>query len=267
MRRLHLIEFEDCAWVPRVVRDAAIAVLDIGVDRMAFYDGAVPALTAVIDATTHRALVDVCSGAGGPAMRMRSLLAASGRPVALTLSDLHPSRVGLDRAAASGDAHLRYLPTPVDAMTGEPDGDGVRTMFGALHHFPPEKAARLIAGIVARRRPLCVVDVAASPLLRRLPFVVALPAILLNAVVLVLVALSLMPLVRPVRASFLALTYLVPVVPLLFAWDGSVSALRAYTPDEVLSIARSVPGADRYTWSAGSVGRALYLTGVPRPAP
>jgi hypothetical protein len=268
MRRLHLIEFEDCAWLPAPVRDAAVAILDAGAERLAFYDGALPALTGVLDRTRATHLVDLCSGAGGPALRLRTLLRRAGRDVDLTLSDRHPSQVGLDRVAATHDGGVRYIDAPLDAMTGGPEADGVRTMFGALHHFRPRDAARLIAGVVSRRQPLCFVDVAASPAVRRLPLVAALPAILLNAVMLILVALTLMPLVRPVRGSHLVLTYLVPVVPLLFAWDGTVSALRAYTPDDVLAIARAVPGADGYEWSAGRAGRALFLTGVPgRGAP
>jgi hypothetical protein len=266
MRRLHLVELEDCAWVPAPVRDAAIAILDVGAERMAFYDGTLPALTAVLEQSSATALVDLCSGEGGPALRMRTLLRRTDHTVSLTLSDLHPSRTGGDRVAALADAEVRYHDGPVDAMAGGPAGAGVRTMFGALHHFRPDDVSRLIAGVVSRRQPLCFVDVAASPAVRRLPVVAAVPAILLNAAMLVLVALTLMPLVRPVRASYLALTYLLPIVPLLFAWDGTVSALRAYTAEEVLAIAKTVPGAEGYSWAAGRSGRALYLTGVPRPA-
>lgn len=264
MRRLHLVELEDCAWLPAPIRDAALAVLDVAAERLAFYDGTLPALTAVLDRSRTAHLMDLCSGAGGPALRMRTLLRRSGRPVSLTLSDLHPSGVGRERVAAARDPGVTYRDAPLDALQGAPGDDGVRTMFGALHHFRPETARRLIAGVVAQRQPVCFVDVVASPMLRRLPWPAALPAIVLNALLVFVVALVLMPLVRPVRASHLVLTYLIPAVPLLFAWDGTVSALRAYTPDEVLAIASGVPGAERYDWSAGTAGRALFLTGVPR---
>jgi hypothetical protein len=45
-------------------------------------------------------------------------------------------------------------------------------------------------------------------------------------------------------------TYLVPVAPAMFAWDGAVSAIRMYTADELLAIARSVPST-QYEWNAG----------------
>ena len=57
---------------------------------------------------------------------------------------------------------------------------------------------------------------------------------------------------------------MVPLIPILYAWDGMVSGLRAYTPDGVMAIARSVPGAEGYEWQSGRAGKALYLTGTPR---
>jgi hypothetical protein len=78
------------------------------------------------------------------------------------------------------------------------------------------------------------------------------------------VSLLLVPLVRPFRLSRLLLSYVPPLIPFVVAWDGTVSALRAYTPEELLAIARTVPGGGGYEWRAESTGRALYLTGVPK---
>jgi hypothetical protein len=84
-----------------------------------------------------------------------------------------------------------------------------------------------------------------------------------NMTFLFLGSLFLVPLVRPFRLSRVLLTYLVPLIPMLVAWDGTVSALRAYTPDELLALARAVPGGEAYAWDAGVVGSALYLVGRP----
>lgn len=46
-----------------------------------------------------------------------------------------------------------------------------------------------------------------------------------------------------------------------FAWDGTVSALRAYTPEELLALAASVPGGEHYRSEAGRAGSSLFLTG------
>ena len=85
-----------------------------------------------------------------------------------------------------------------------------------------------------------------------------------NFAVLFGVSLLLTPLARPLRASRLALTYALPAIPLLYAWDGTVSALRAHSPDELLAITRSLEGADRYAFTCDTRGLALALLGRPR---
>jgi hypothetical protein len=121
----------------------------------------------------------------------------------------------------------------------------------------------LIGGVIARRAPLAFFDVAASPAIRRLPIVLAPLAMSVNMLMLFVGSLLLVPLVRPFRLSRVLLTYVLPLIPALVAWDGTVSALRAYTKDELLDLARSAPGGDAYVWEAGVEGSAVYLTGRP----
>lgn len=266
MRRVHLFELEDLDWVPRAVRDGGTDLLDLGFARVGFYDGVAPKLVALLDATGARRVIDVCSGGGGGTLYMRRLVRAAGHEVDFVLTDRNPNEAGMARVRALGDARTSYRDQPVDAMKGLEAIEGVRTMSGALHHFRPDALRLLIGGIVAQGAPLAFFDVAASPALRRTPALLAPIAMLVNILVLFVGSLFLVPLVRPFRASRLVLTYLVPLIPVLVAWDGTVSALRAYSADEVLAIARSVPGGERYGWEAGVVGSALYLTGTPTRA-
>jgi hypothetical protein len=60
----------------------------------------------------------------------------------------------------------------------------------------------------------------------------------------------------------------VPVLPFAILWDGVVSYLRAYTPDELLAMANEVEPhgymwASGYQTAANVPGRMTYLTGVP----
>lgn len=270
MERIHLFELEDFDWVPSAIRDGGTDLLDLAFDRLGFYPrlrslGVAPRLAQVLEDTGQTEVLDLCSGGGGGTLSAWRLLSPSAREHAsLTLTDRNPNAAGIARVAALADPRVRYAPERVDAMSGGGDAPGVRTMSGALHHFTPEAVKELLSGVVARRAPLVFFDVAASPALRKTPVVLAPLAMIVNMAMLFLASLALVPLARPFRLSRVLLTYLVPAIPTLVAWDGTVSALRAYTPDEVLSIARSVPGADAYAWSAGVEGRALFLTGVPR---
>jgi hypothetical protein len=264
MRRVQWFEFEDFDAVPAAVRDGGTDLLDLGFDRLGFYDGVAPKLVELLARTGASRVVDLCSGGGGGTLQMRRCVRGAGIGAEFVLSDLHPNEAGVARVSALGDPATRYRAEPVDAMTGGGELDGVRTMSGALHHFPPDAVRALVAGIVARRAPLAFFDVAASPAVRKLPLALAPLAMGVNMAALFVATLLATPFVRPFRLSRIALTYGVPAIPALVAWDGTVSALRAYTPEELLALAREAPGAEGYDWDAGVAGSALYLTGAPR---
>ena len=92
------------------------------------------------------------------------------------------------------------------------------------------------------------------------------PITLLPLVLIPLFVLLLTPLVRPLRPGRFLWTYLLPVTPLLIFWDGLVSALRVYSPDELREL---VAELDDYDWDIGTVSagkgpqRITYLIGKP----
>lgn len=264
MRRVHLFEFEDLPWVPAAVRDGGTDLLDWGFARVGFYRALAPVLRALVDEVGATRIADVCSGGGGGALALRGELRRMGRDdLQWTLSDRHPNAAAIARVRALGDPALTYHPEAVDALDAGPAPGGVRTMFGALHHFRPADVKRLLQSAVDHGTPIALFDVAASPALRKVPLALAPLAMVPNMVMLALGSLAAVPFVRPWRASRWFFTYVIPLVPLLVAWDGTVSAMRAYTPDALLALAGEVAGADRYRWDAGVAGAALYLRGRP----
>jgi len=65
-------------------------------------------------------------------------------------------------------------------------------------------------------------------------------------------------------------TYVVPAIPLIVMFDGIVSCLRTYTPEELMALVRQVPGASTFHWESGvrrlgvlPVG-TTYLLGWPK---
>lgn len=262
---MHLVELEDLPWVPAAVRDGGTDFLDFMTARTRLYAEAVDALVAVLDATGSRSLVDLCSGGGGGTLALRDELRRRGRDdVDLTLTDRYPSASARARVEALRDARVRYRDEPLDVLGPQPALAGVRTMSGALHHFRPEEIQVILQRIVDAGHAVAVFDVAASPMLRKVPTPLVPLLALPNMVALAVATLVTAPLLRPVRASRLALTYGLPLVPALVAFDGTVSAIRAYEPDELLAITARLAGTERYQWRAARAGRALYLTGTPR---
>ena len=80
--------------------------------------------------------------------------------------------------------------------------------------------------------------------------------------------LLLTPFVRPFRLARFVWTYLPPVVPLVGLWDGIVSCLRTYSPEELRSLVAEFQD-DSYRWEVGTIKGGLrgpmltYLVGGP----
>ena len=99
MRRLHLFEFEDQNWFPSSVREAMTDYLSFmsGFADVPF-SGFVERLNGAMIATGDDRLVDLASGAGGPAITIARLLRGKrDARVTVTLTDLYPNLPRLDR--------------------------------------------------------------------------------------------------------------------------------------------------------------------------
>ncbi|MEZ4236208.1 MAG: class I SAM-dependent methyltransferase [Myxococcota bacterium] len=253
MGRVHLFEIEDQPWCPETIREGCTAYITAVCEVGGLLAGIEPHLRRLAAARPDAPLVDLCSGAGGPARLMAGML---DRPVHCT--DLYPHQGALARAASMSGGRLSWTPEPVDARA-VPDGlQGPRTLVNAFHHFEPCDARRILEDAVAAREPIGVFElVGRQP--HAVPGVLGLP----------LATMALLPLMRPFRWEWLALTYLVPLLPLTVMWDGLVSCLRVYSPAELAAL---VVGLDSYDWDIGSFplpfpGAGTYLVGTPVTPP
>ena len=252
--RLHLFEIIDQSWCPRVLRQGVVEYLGFIATKGAAYRRALPVLGGALERAGGRRVVDLGSGSGGPWAALRSELEAElGDRVEVTLTDRHPE------ALSPGTDGLRVHPDPVDAARVPAELEGFRTLFSLFHHFRPSRARAILADAVARGQGIGVFEMT-----MRSPWVILLMAT--SPVFMLLVT----PFVRPFRWSRLLLTYLIPVIPLVTAFDGVVSCLRTYTPAELLVLAEQAgPG---YRWEARTVSAfppspipVTYLVGTPAP--
>ncbi|HPH29890.1 MAG TPA: hypothetical protein PLA87_23765 [Pseudomonadota bacterium] len=263
MQRVNLFEFEDFDWLPAPIRDGGTDLLDLGFRRIGFFDGVAHKLIETLQVTGATRVLDMCSGGGGGTLQLLDHVRATGLHTEFVFSDRHPNAAGITRVAQRMDPSAHYERQPLDAMTAFGSHAGLRTMSGALHHFTPDAVQAILAAVIERRAPLAFFDIAASPVLRQLPIGLAPLAMIPNMLMLFVASLLAVPFLRPFRLSRLLFTYVLPLIPALVAWDGTASALRAYSPDELLSLAQAVPGAAGYRWESRVIGSALYLTGVP----
>lgn len=185
-------------------------------------------------------------------------LSADGAAVHFTLTDKYPNLPAFRGLAEEHAGGISYVADSIEA-TDVPRGlTGVRTLFNAFHHFPPEAGRAVLQSAVAAGQPIAVFEIPERTMATIIPLLVT-PLFVCIAT----------PFIRPFHWRRLLWTYVLPLVPLTCWWDGLVSQLRAYTVPELEALA-SGPSAGAYRWTAGRVpvgatpGHLTYLIGMPR---
>lgn len=259
MQRLHLFEFQDLPWLPAELRDSITDLLGLAIELGRLYDPVLPRLAAALRSCGARDILDLCSGGGGPVPGLRrQLVNRYGLDVGVRLSDLYPNVGAFERIAARAGDGVDFVRTSVDVTRVPPELPGFRTLFSCMHHFQPAQATEILRDAWSRGRGIGVFEITERS-----------PAGLFPMLMAPVAALALTPFVRPLRLWRLALTYVVPVLPLLFTFDGVVSNLRTYTPDELLELTRPLQ-RDDYRWEVGKVRHPVlptsvsYLLGLPQ---
>ena len=262
MRRLHLFEWEDQPWLPRPVRDIITEQLQYTHRepmRRPVNAAIAARLQGLLARTGATRIVDLCAGGGGPLLEVHPLLAADER-IEVCLTDRFPNVAAFRAIVDRSGGRIQASETPVDATDVPGHLHGVRTLFTAFHHFRPDTARAILADAVQKRAPIAIFE----PLERRAGMLV-----MLFAVSLVRGFTHTHRLGRMNGGRFFW-TYVVPLAPVAFAWDGLVSALRTYTPRELAGLAAEA-GTSRFAWEAGRFytdgpyGRmpTTYLVGYP----
>ncbi len=257
--RLQLFELEDQPWFPTVPRDLATDYLRFMETRFALHRPAVALVAELLGSISADAVVDLCSGGGGPIERVREDLDAEGLPARFTLTDRYPNVPAFERAAQASGGRVTYAANPVDARDVPEDLRGVRTLFNAFHHFAPRDAVAVLRNAAQARQPIGVFEMLPTR---------SVPALLMMLIITPVLVVLATPFIRPFLWRRLFWTYVLPIVPLTCWWDGVVSLLRAYTVPELERLAREV-GVEGFAWRAGQApigstqGKLTYLLGWP----
>ncbi len=260
MKRVHLFEFEDQPWFPGVVREAMTDYLAFMGAPEKPYVGFSERLAAALERTGDDTLLDLCSGGGGPALPIARLLSRRrSRPLRVVLSDLYPNRPRFELARRENGGLIDFVEQPVDALRVPEELPGFRLISNAFHHLPPELARSCLRDAAQKGRGIAVCELVSRS-----------PGSVLQVSVGLLTMFLVTPFIKPFRWSRLALTYALPVVPLCTLWDGVVSCLRAYQPDELRALVADIDVPD-YEWEIGQLpiprlpATVTYLIGAPAP--
>lgn len=257
MRRLNIKETGDLEWFPQNMRDFETDVLVFSLTHFRMYDVVVPYLARCLERAGTTEITDMCSGAGGPWKSLQPLLSRYlRRDIRVTLTDLRPNIPTLKRLAASSGGSIRFHRESVDVTSAGPSAK-VRTLFTALHHFPPDTAKRILADARDNRAAIGIFEYNSRSLMAFLSAFTA-PFIVLAGT----------PFMKPVCLSRFLLTYLLPVIPLNIFYNGATSSLRSYSIPELRELTDNLKSRD-YEWEYGIIPMGMrpqitFLLGLPR---
>lgn len=257
MTRVHAIEFQDLSSCPAVLRNGTTAFLEFLERVSGNWRIMLPPIEETLDMTGQNVLIDLCSGAGGPASHIGMELQRKGRDVKVVLTDLYPHLEAFDGAIAEAKGVVSCRRTPVDATAVPDDLRGFRTIFNAFHHFRQRQAKAILKDAVDKRQPIGVFEAVDRE-----------PISLLLLLLLPMVVPLTLPFWRSFRWPFAALTYLIPVLPFFVAWEGIASWLRVYSASELRELVSDIQAPEwhwtiRHVRRPGQLVRGISLTGRP----
>jgi hypothetical protein len=259
MRWPRLFEIEDQKWLPQILRNQMTDALKFLILEMKVYDPIMPEFQWVMQQSKAKKVVDLCSGGTGP---WEYIVGAISHPEEIveriTLTDLFPNKQAL-KAMSDKNPIFHYRETPVDVLDIAVELDGVRTLFSSFHHFDPEQAVTIIQDAVNKQMPICIFEFTGRSFMNFL----LTPISMLMLFVMLLFK-------RPLTISRLLFSYLIPIVPMIYLWDSTVSHLRSYSQSELKEILSRVENRESYEWEIGEATspktplKNSYLIGYPK---
>ena len=211
-------------------------------------------------------IVDLGSGSGGAMPNVIEQIREHKETsnVQLTLTDLYPNKNAIEKYKTRDD--INYLDTPVNATDFQKTPHTLHTMINCFHHMPPNVAKNILQSAVQSKSPLFIYELADN----KIPFVIWLLMFPIGFITNMFSCMFLTLFLRPIRPLQLLVTYIIPIIPICFAWDGLISYTRIYTFEDLDKLLQTIDSTD-YSWkksyatSSDEKTMGIYLLGIPKP--
>ncbi|MEL6841707.1 MAG: hypothetical protein AAFP02_00705 [Bacteroidota bacterium] len=265
MKRIQLFEFEDFAWFPAPIRNAMTNLIVV----LSKMTGA-PAVIASLIENTRKSfpfdqIIDMGSGSGGvmPMVVQELNQQDSSKPLNLRLTDLYPNPEFIEEINRKKLPHIQYSQQSTDATDLSKVESGLKTMMNSFHHMPPDKARQILHSAQQHQQPILIYEMSEN----RIPTIVWWLLLPLSLTILALMTLFMTPFSRPLSWQQLVFTYLIPIIPICYAWDGQASMVRMYTYEDIQHLLP--PPTSDYRWEIAPATKAdgkklgYYIQGLP----
>lgn len=265
MKRIQLFEFEDQAWFPDRFRIALTKLIAVLHKITGLSDIVVHELRQILQITGEKEIIDLGSGAGGPMPKVFEQLKENGVDIKVTLSDLFPNEKFVREFNANAPAGITYSEKSIDATHLERAPKGLKTFFNSFHHMPPETAKKILRSAQASKDPIFIYEMANN----KIPLLIWILFLPISLIFLFVMVLFMTPFVKNLTWDQVAFTYLIPIIPIAYAWDGQASLPRIYSQNDVKLLLDEASGKGEYKWivsdSKSEKGKKMgyYIFGYP----
>lgn len=269
MKRIQLFEFEDFNWFPDWIRSCMTNLLKVLHKMVGTKEVISGLLSDIRKKHPFSQVVDMGSGSGGimpEAVQLMNDTNLDAEPVKLLLTDLHPNTEFVKFINDRNENYLEYSPDPMDASNLAQAPKGLKTMINSFHHMPPEKAKQILKSAQDNREPFMIYEIAEN----KIPLLVWWVLLPISLCILFVMALFMTPFSSPITFRQVVFTYLIPVIPIFYAWDGQASMPRTYTFDDINILLDGIR-IDDYHWEMAPAKKAngkkqgYYILGMPNP--
>jgi hypothetical protein len=257
----HIFEFEDLDWFPGTIRESMTDYLRYLITKVNFYQPIIPLIIEGLNQTNSNQIIDLCSGGGGAIEQIQNnLLQQSNSVIKIILTDKYPNISAFEFLSVKTKGGISFSDISIDAANVPATLKGFRTIFSGFHHFNHHFAKSVIKNAVDDKSGIGIFDGGDKNI------IAVIAILLMHPIAFFLFT----PFFKPFRFSRLFFTYIIPIIPFCTIWDGIVSIIRLYKPNELLKIANEVDNKN-YFWKAGKMKSTLgmnvtYLIGYPIPA-
>lgn len=266
MKRIQLFEFEDFSWFPDWLRSCMTNLL-ILLQRMLGTGEVLAKLIAdKLKKQGISQIVDLGSGSGGVMPEVLQILRKNSefKAVRLVLTDRYPNEGVLKNFNDNGDDSISYHKSAVDATNIALAPAGLKTMINSFHHMCPENARKILVSAQQNNQPLLIYELGEN----KIPILLWWLLLPISLSILMIMVLFMTPFVKPLSWQQIVFTYLIPLIPIFYAWDGQASLPRIYSLND-LEILLSELHSDNYSWTKGHAiknnkKQGIYLMGLPK---
>lgn len=267
MKRVQLFEFEDFSWLPKFIRASITNLLALVLKKLKIQEIITSLLQDIQTKHSFSQIVDLGAGSGGVMLDVVKEYNKNRKfPVKLLLTDLFPNSKIINQINSSTPEYIYYSSVPTNATNFQTVPEGLKTMINSFHHIAPKNAKKILKTAQLNKQPILIYEMG----INNIPMLIWWLLLPISILIMSIIVFFMTPFVKNLTLKQIIFTYLIPIVPLIYAWDGQASLVRIYTFKDIEKyLLAGLPRDNSYTWKIETAKnykgktQGYYILGLP----